>query len=116
MNNQNKPMKIHPTSDVQSSKIGDGTTIWQFTVILPGAMIGKECNINSHCFIENEVCIGNEVTIKCGVYIWYGITIEDYAFIGPNVTFINDRFPRSKMRFNLLRTVSYTHLRAHETD
>jgi len=105
MNNQNKPMKIHPTSDVQSSKIGDGTTIWQFTVILPGAMIGKECNINSHCFIENEVCIGNEVTIKCGVYIWDGITIEDYAFIGPNVTFINDRFPRSKMRFNLLRTL-----------
>lgn len=98
-------MDIHPKSDVQSSKIGEGTTIWQFTVVLPGATIGKDCNINSHCFIEDDVNIGNEVTIKCGVYIWDGITIEDNAFIGPNVTFINDRFPRSKQIFNLLKTL-----------
>jgi UDP-2-acetamido-3-amino-2,3-dideoxy-glucuronate N-acetyltransferase len=101
----NHPANIHAKSDVQSSKIGAGTVIWQFTVILPGATIGGSCNINSHCFIENEVFIGNEVTIKCGVYIWDGITIEDNAFIGPNVTFINDRFPRSKQKFNLLRTL-----------
>jgi acetyltransferase-like isoleucine patch superfamily enzyme len=90
---------------VQSIKIGAGTVIWQFTVVLPDATIGGNCNINSHCFIENEVYIGNDVTIKCGVYIWDGITIEDNAFIGPNVTFINDRFPRSKQRFDLLRTL-----------
>lgn len=98
-------MDIHPTSDIQSKKIGPGTVIWQFTVVLPGATIGKNCNINSHCFIENDVIIGDGVTIKCGVYIWDGIIIEDSAFIGPNVTFINDKFPRSKQKFNLMRTV-----------
>lgn len=101
---KNQSVNIHPKSDVQSSKIGAGTAIWQFTVVLPGATIGMNCNINSHCFIENDVNIGNEVTIKCGVYIWDGITIEDNAFIGPNVTFINDRFPRSKQSFDLLKT------------
>jgi len=98
-------MNIHPKSDVQSKKIGPGTVIWQFTVVLPGATIGRNCNINSHCFVENDVVIGDGVTIKCGVYIWDGITIEDLAFIGPNVTFINDKYPRSKMNFDLLRTV-----------
>ena len=67
---------IHPTSDVQSQNIGDGTTIWQYVVVLPGAVIGNNCNINAHCFIENDVIIGDNVTIKCGVYIWDGITIE----------------------------------------
>jgi UDP-2-acetamido-3-amino-2,3-dideoxy-glucuronate N-acetyltransferase len=98
-------MNIHPTSDIQSKKIGLGTAIWQFTVVLPGATVGKNCNINSHCFVENDVIIGDGVTIKCGVYIWDGITIEDNAFIGPNVTFINDKFPRSKKNFELLRTI-----------
>jgi acetyltransferase-like isoleucine patch superfamily enzyme len=87
---------IHPTSDVQSKNIGPNTTIWQYVVILPDAVIGKNSNINSHCFIENDVVIGDNVTIKCGVYLWDGIRIEDGVFIGPNVTFINDKYPRSK--------------------
>ncbi|HSU49376.1 MAG TPA: acyltransferase [Segetibacter sp.] len=89
-------MKIHPLSDVQSTNIGNGTTIWQFCVILPKASIGDNCNINCHVFIENDVTIGNRVTIKSGVQIWDGITIEDDVFIGPNVTFTNDLKPRSK--------------------
>jgi len=87
---------IHPTSDVQSTSIGEYTKIWQFCVILPNAQIGGNCNINSHCFIENDVQVGNNVTIKCGVQLWDGIRIEDSVFIGPNVTFTNDRSPRSK--------------------
>lgn len=97
-------MIIHPTSDCQSKKIGDGTIVWQFTIVLAGASIGNNCNINSHCFIENEVLIGNNVTIKCGVYIWDGITIGDDVHIGPNVTFTNDLYPRSKHKFKALRT------------
>jgi len=89
-------VKIHKTADVQSIYIGDGTTIWQFSVILPFAKIGKNCNINCHTFIENDVEIGNRVTIKSGVYIWDGIQIEDDVFIGPNVTFTNDKYPKSK--------------------
>jgi len=86
----------HKLSDVQSEKIGEGTTIWQFVVVLPDAEIGKNCNINSHVFIENDVVIGNNVTVKSGVQIWDGIRLEDDVFIGPNVTFTNDLVPRSK--------------------
>ena len=86
----------HKSSEVQSSTIGEGTTIWQFVVVLKEAKIGKNCNINCHVFIENDVTIGNNVTIKSGVQIWDGITLEDYTFIGPNVTFTNDLVPRSK--------------------
>jgi UDP-2-acetamido-3-amino-2,3-dideoxy-glucuronate N-acetyltransferase len=98
-------MKIHPTADVQSNKIGDDTVIWQFTIVLPGATIGNNCNINSHCFVENDVLIGNNVTVKCGVYIWDGITIEDNVHIGPNVTFTNDLYPRSKHNFEVSKTI-----------
>ena len=87
---------IHELSDVKSKNIGDGTNIWQYCVILPNAVIGKNCNICSHCFIENNVKIGNNVTIKNGVYLYDGITIEDDVFIGPNATFCNDRYPKSK--------------------
>jgi UDP-2-acetamido-3-amino-2,3-dideoxy-glucuronate N-acetyltransferase len=89
------PMK-NPLQDVQSVTIGDNTRIWQFVVILPGAKIGSDCNICSHCFIENDVVVGDRVTIKSGVQLWDGLRIEDDVFIGPNVTFTNDQFPRSK--------------------
>jgi acetyltransferase-like isoleucine patch superfamily enzyme len=88
---------IHPLSDVQSIDIGPSTNVWQFVVILPEAKIGDGCNICSHCLIENDVEIGDKVTIKCGVQIWDGTVIEDYVFIGPNVTFSNDKYPKSKI-------------------
>jgi acetyltransferase-like isoleucine patch superfamily enzyme len=87
---------IHPLADVQSKQIGEGTTVWQFCVILKEAKIGNNCNINCQVFIENDVVIGNNVTIKPGVQIWDGIIIEDNVFIGPNTTFTNDLKPRSK--------------------
>ena len=87
---------VHPTADVQTSRIGVGTRIWQFVVILANARIGNECNISAQCFIENDVEIGDRVTLKNGVSLWDGARIEDDVFIGPNVTFANDRFPRSK--------------------
>lgn len=91
------PTFIHPLADVQTSKIGPGGRIWQFVVVLPGASIGAEANICSHCFIENDVVIGNRVTIKNGVQLWDGLRIGDDVFIGPNVTFTNDKYPRSKL-------------------
>jgi acetyltransferase-like isoleucine patch superfamily enzyme len=90
---------IHPLAEVHSHNIGESTTIWQFVVILAGARIGEGCNINAHCFIENDVRIGNHVTVKCGVYLWDGITLEDYVQVGPNVTFTNDLYPRAKQPF-----------------
>ena len=89
-------VKIHPTADVQTSNIGDDTLIWQYAVILKGATIGSNCNINCHTFIENDVTIGNNVTVKSGIYLWNGISVGNDVFLGPNVTFTNDKYPRSK--------------------
>ncbi len=88
--------RIHPLSDVQSSSIGANTRIWQFVVVLPDARIGADCNICSHCFIENDVIVGDRVTVKCGVQLWDGVRLHDDVFIGPNVSFTNDRYPRSR--------------------
>ncbi len=88
--------KIHPLADVQSDRIGAGTQIWQFVVVLKEARIGENCNINCQVFIENDVVIGDHVTIKPGVQIWDGMYIGDHVFIGPNATFTNDLIPRSK--------------------
>ena len=87
---------IHTLSDVQTKNIGENTNIWQYCVVLAGAKIGSGCNICSHCFIENDVVIGNDVTVKNGVYLYDGITVEDGVFIGPNATFCNDKYPKSK--------------------
>ena len=89
---------IHPLADVQSPHIGAGTRVWQFVVVLAGARIGRGGNVCSHCFIENDVRIGDWVTVKSGVQLWDGLTVEDDVFIGPNVTFSNDRHPRSGHR------------------
>lgn len=87
---------IHDLADVQTEHIGADTKIWQYSVILPNAVIGRNCNINSHTFIENDVILGDNVTIKCGVYLWDGLRVESDVFVGPNVTFTNDKYPRSK--------------------
>lgn len=87
---------IHPLADVQTINIGVNTYVWQFSIILSGAKIGNNCNVNCHTFIENDVIIGDNVTVKAGVYLWDGIQIEDDVFVGPNVTFTNDNTPRSK--------------------
>ena len=94
--NQPTSPRIHPSADVQSSAIGAGTNIWQYVVVLPQAKIGQDCNICAQVFIENDVVVGDRVTIKSGVQLWDGLRIEDGVFIGPNVTFTNDKFPRSK--------------------
>jgi acetyltransferase-like isoleucine patch superfamily enzyme len=86
----------HETALVESTCVGDGTRIWAYAHVLAGARIGSDCNICDHTFIENDVILGNRVTVKCGVQLWDGLRIEDDVFIGPNATFTNDLFPRSK--------------------
>jgi UDP-2-acetamido-3-amino-2,3-dideoxy-glucuronate N-acetyltransferase len=89
---------IHSSAQIIGASIGDGTSVWQFVIIAPGAKVGRDCNICSHCFIECGVTVGDRVTIKNGVYLWSGVEIHDDVFIGPGVSFCNDRFPRSKVR------------------
>ena len=90
------PPFIHALADVQSTALGANTRVWQFAVVLPSAKIGQDCNICSHCLIENDVVIGDRVTVKSGVQLWDGLRLGDDVFIGPNASFANDRFPRSK--------------------
>jgi UDP-2-acetamido-3-amino-2,3-dideoxy-glucuronate N-acetyltransferase len=96
---------IHKLANCQSLKIHSSSNVWQYVVVLPNAKIGANCNICAHCFIENDVIIGDCVTVKCGVYLWDGIILEDNVQIGPNVTFTNDRYPRAKREFVLQRTL-----------
>jgi UDP-2-acetamido-3-amino-2,3-dideoxy-glucuronate N-acetyltransferase len=88
---------VHPQGLCESSNVGAGTRIWAFAHVLPGARIGAECNICDQVFIENDVVVGDRVTVKCGVQLWDGVRIGNDVFIGPNATFTNDRFPRSKV-------------------
>ncbi len=98
--------EYHPLSDVKSQDIGEGTRIWQFSVVLAGAKIGRNCNICAQVFIENDVVMGDNVTVKCGVQLWDGLRIEDNVFIGPNATFANDPFPPLKLKpKRLLQTI-----------
>lgn len=96
MEEKNKNIFIHSTSQVDSTEIGEDTKIWQFSVIMKGSRIGKNCNINFSCFIEQGVILGDNVTVKSGIYLWEGIECEDDVFLGPNVVFTNDIYPRSK--------------------
>lgn len=92
-----KDLYVHPQAICESATVGRGTRVWAFAHILPAAVIGSDCNICDGVFIENKVSIGDRVTIKCGVQVWDGIILEDDVFVGPNATFTNDLFPRSKV-------------------
>jgi acetyltransferase-like isoleucine patch superfamily enzyme/dTDP-4-dehydrorhamnose 3,5-epimerase-like enzyme len=87
---------VHEKGICESQHVGARTRIWAFAHVLPGATIGTDCNICDNVFIENDVVVGSRVTIKSGVQLWDGVQIEDDVLVGPNATFTNDRFPRSK--------------------
>ena len=90
-------MYVHPQGLRESRHVGPGTRVWAFAHVLPGRTVGADCNICDHVFIENDVVIGDRVTIKSGVQLWDGVRLEDDVFVGPNATFTNDRYPRSKI-------------------
>lgn len=97
MANQNPDgVFVHPQALLESPTVGAGTRVWAFAHVLPQAVIGRDCNICDNVFVENDVVVGDRVTIKCGVQLWDGLRIEDDVFLGPNVTFTNDRYPRSR--------------------
>jgi UDP-2-acetamido-3-amino-2,3-dideoxy-glucuronate N-acetyltransferase len=85
-------------SVVETDSIGEGTRIEAFSHVMPGAKIGRDCKLGDHTYIGNGVTIGDRVTVHCGVQLWDGVTIEDDVLIGPNATFINDRYPRSNQK------------------
>lgn len=92
---------IHPTSVVdERATIGDGTRIWHFSHIQPGAVIGAGCTIGQNVNISDNVTIGNGVKVQNNVSIYEGVTLEDYVFCGPSCVFTNDRTPRARFPKN----------------
>lgn len=89
---------VHPQALVESPHIGPGTRVWAFAHVLPGARIGADCNICDGVFVEGDVVVGDRVTVKGGVQLWDGTRLGDDVFVGPNATFTNDPFPRSRQR------------------
>lgn len=90
---------IHPLADVASSaRIGPRTRVWQWSAVLDGAVIGADCNLNALSLVEGGAVLGDRVTLKCGVYVWDGVTLEDDVFVGPNACFTNDLVPRSRQQ------------------
>lgn len=87
--------EAHPTAIVESRQIGQGTRIWAFAHVLPGAVIGEDCQLCDQVFVEGGAVIGDRVTIKNQVAVWDGVVLEDDVFVGPNAVFTNDRQPRS---------------------
>lgn len=109
---------IHPLADVAECSIGEGTKVWQFVVILKGAKIGQDCNICAQTLIEGDVVVGDRVTVKSGVQLWDGTRVEDDVFIGPNATFTNDPYPRSKQycdKFSGIRVCKNASIGANAT-
>jgi len=89
---------FHEQALVESESIGEGTRVWRNAHILPGAIIGKNCNIGENCYIEGHATLGNGVTVKNNVAIWDNISIGDDVFIGPAAVFTNDFKPRANIK------------------
>ncbi len=107
---------IHPQAIVESTWIGQGTRIWAFAHIMPGAVIGEMCNICEHCFVEGKARIGKGVVLKNGVSVWDKVILEDYVFVGPHAVFTNDPVPRAAPAFKTPPEVwEETRVREHAT-
>jgi UDP-2-acetamido-3-amino-2,3-dideoxy-glucuronate N-acetyltransferase len=87
---------VHESSFVDDgARIGKGTKIWHFCHILPGAVIGENCNIGQNVVVMGGTRIGNNVRIQNNVSIYEGVTLEDDVFCGPSCVFTNVINPRS---------------------
>lgn len=88
---------LHPSSFVDEGVvIGKGTKIWHFSHVLAGARIGENCSLGQNVNIGNNVIVGDGCKIQNNVSIYEGVTLEDYVFCGPSMTFTNDLMPRAK--------------------
>jgi UDP-2-acetamido-3-amino-2,3-dideoxy-glucuronate N-acetyltransferase len=91
---------VHERALCESDQVGAGTRIWAFAHVMAGAIIGEDCNVGECVYVEGGARVGDRVTLKNGVQVWDGVRLGDDVFVGPNATFTNDRFPRSKQRLD----------------
>ncbi len=87
---------VHPTAVVDDgAEIGDGTKVWHFCHLSPGARIGARCVLGQNVMIGPGVRIGDGVKIQNNVSVYAGVTIEDEVFCGPSCVFTNVLTPRA---------------------
>jgi UDP-2-acetamido-3-amino-2,3-dideoxy-glucuronate N-acetyltransferase len=89
---------VHPNGLCESDQVGEGTRVWAFAHVMPGAVLGKGCNVCDGAFVESGAVVGDRVTIKNNVLLWDGVTVEDDVFLGPNAVFTNDMNPRAAFK------------------
>ncbi len=89
---------VHDQALCESDTVGARTRVWAFAHVLPGAIIGADCNICDHVFVEGGARIGDRVTVKNAVLVWDGVTVDDDVFLGPNMVFTNDLMPRASVK------------------
>ena len=86
----------HSTANISpDARIGEGTKIWVNVQVRERADIGTNCILSKDVYIDQAVLVGNNCKIQNSVSVYQGVTIEDDVFIGPNVTFTNDKVPRA---------------------
>jgi len=91
--------KAHATACIDDKvSIGEGTAVWHFSHILPGTVIGKNCNIGQNVVIGPDVSIGTGCKIQNNVSVYKGVTLEDDVFCGPSMVFTNVFNPRAAIR------------------
>ncbi|MCB0726062.1 MAG: N-acetyltransferase [Ignavibacteriae bacterium] len=89
--------KVHPSAIVDENvKIGKGTSVWHFSHIQSGAVIGEGCTLGQNVNIGNNVSVGNFCKIQNNVSVYEGVTLEDYVFCGPSMVFTNILLPKCK--------------------
>ena len=86
----------HPSAIVdEGARIGDGSRVWHFVHVSPGARIGERCSLGQGVYVGNDVSIGNNVKIQNNVSVYDAVTLEDDVFCGPSMVFTNVYNPRS---------------------
>jgi UDP-2-acetamido-3-amino-2,3-dideoxy-glucuronate N-acetyltransferase len=97
-------MKRSPKySFLKDVEVGEGTVVHD-QVNLYKCKIGRNCKIDAFVYVEEDVIIGDNCKIRPFVFIPTGVTIEDDVFVGPNVSFTNDKYPKVKGEWKLIRT------------
>jgi UDP-2-acetamido-3-amino-2,3-dideoxy-glucuronate N-acetyltransferase len=98
-------MKKEPRhSVIENVEVGEGTVIHD-QVNLYKCKIGKNCKIDAFVYVEEDVVIGDNCKVRPFVFIPTGVIIEDNVFIGPGVSFTNDKYPRAKGDWKMLKTL-----------
>lgn len=91
-------VRVHPLALCESETVGAGTRVWAWAHVMPGAVLGTDCNVCDHAYVEGGAVLGDRVTVKNAVLVFEGVTVGDDVFLGPNVVFTNDLRPRAHVK------------------